>query len=281
MIRLVMVFLFVCCITLATVLDPLFQRLHATENSSGSVLVAMMGDSRRLFAHEFFARADAYFHSGFYPTIFDAQKPESKSDLKEESHDKPAGAESHEQESSFLGAPKDWIDRFGRNFYPTIHTHLHGGNEREMLPWLKLSADMDPHEIATYLTASYWLRTSLHQPDEAEQFLREGLRANPDSYAILLELGRLYSYNRKTPRVARNILLLARQQWRKQDAAGNKPDPHSYEEILGEIVRTDRAQGDEKQQLADLEELIKVAHGKEPLQRQIDEVKAKLRESKP
>jgi tetratricopeptide (TPR) repeat protein len=281
MIRLVMVLLFVCCMTLATVLDPSFQRLHNRENASASVLVALMGDSRRLFAHEFFAKADAYFHSGFYPTIFDTQPPGSESDLKEESHAKPAGAAPHEEEHSFLGAPKDCFDRFGRHFYPTVHTHLHGGNEREMLPWLKLSADLDPHEIDTYLTASYWLRTSLHKPDEAEQFLRQGLRANPDSYEILLELGRLYFENRKNPVVARNILELGRQKWLRQEAAGKKPDPHAYEETLGEIVRTDRAQGNTKQELADLQDLIKVARGTEVLQRQIDELKAKLGQSKP
>jgi tetratricopeptide (TPR) repeat protein len=281
MIRLVMVLLFVCCMTLATVLDPSFQRLHNRENASASVLVALMGDSRRLFAHEFFAKADAYFHSGFYPTIFDTQPPGSESDLKEESHAKPAGAAPHEEEHSFLGAPKDCFDRFGRHFYPTVHTHLHGGNEREMLPWLKLSADLDPHEIDTYLTASYWLRTSLNKPAEAEQFLRQGLRANPDSFALLLELGRIYLDNRKNPRVARNIFLQARQKWRQQDAAGDKPDPHAYEEILGEMVRADRAQGDVKAQIADLEDLINVARGKEVLQRQLDDLKAKLGEPKP
>jgi hypothetical protein len=281
MIRLVMAFLLVCCLTLATVLDPQFERWHNRENTSAGVLVALMGDSRRLFAHEFFAMADAYFHSGFYPTIFDAQKPGAESDLVQESHDKPADAQQHEEESSFLGAPKDWMDRFGRHFYPVIHTHLHGGNEREMLPWLKLSADMDPHEIDTYLTASYWLRTTLNKPDEAEQFLREGLRANPDSYEILLELGRVYFYSRKNTFVARNIFELARQKWRRQEAAGKKPNPQDYEEILGEMVKSDRAQGDVKQEMADLEELKQVAPAKESLQHQIDEAKAKLAAPKP
>jgi len=275
MMRFVILFLFVCCMTLATVLDPSFRRLHNPENSSPNLLVALMGDSRRLFAHEFFAKADAYFHSGFYPTIFDA-KPGGELDLKEESHEKQAGAGNHEEEPSFLGPPKDCFDRFGRNFYPTVHTHLHGGNEREMLPWLKLSAELDPHEVATYLTASYWLRTSLHKPDEAEQFLREGQRSNPNSYAILLELGHVYLENRNNPRVARNIFIQARQKWRQQDAAGDKPDPHDYEEILGGIVRADATQGNLKRQLADLEELLKVAHSKEPLQIEIDELKTKL-----
>jgi hypothetical protein len=266
--------------SLATVLDPEFRKLQNRDTSSAGVLVALMGDSRRLFAHEFFAKADAYFHSGFYPTIFDYQKPGAESDLKEESHDKPAGAK-EEIETSFLGPPKDWIDRFGRHFYPTVHTHLHDGNEREMLPWLKLAADLDPHELDAYLTASYWLRTSLNQPKEAEQFLREGQRANPDSYAIELELGRLYLYSYSNAPVARRILLQGRQKWRKQDAAGAKPDPHAYGEILGEIVLADAAEGDSKQQVADLEELVKVAHSKDVLQKQIEELKAKLAQPKP
>jgi|ERR1700722_562320 len=276
MIKWVMILLLICCMAMATGLDSEFLRLHNRGGSSASVVVALMGDSRRLFAHEFFAMADAYFHSGFYPTIFDRQKAGTESDLKEESHDKPEGVQEHEEEASFLGKPKDWIERFGRHFYPTVHTHLHGGTEREMLPWLKLSADLDPHELDAYLTASYWLRTSLNKPDEAEQFLREGLRANPDSYEILLELGRVYLYNRTNTFVARNIFMLARQKWRKQDAAKAKPDPHAYEEILGEIVRVDRAQGNLNQQLADMEELVTVARAKETLQHQIYELKAKL-----
>jgi hypothetical protein len=87
MIRLVLLFLFVCCATLATILDPDVST-GAAATASANFLVALMGDSRRLFAHEFFAMADAYFHSGFYPTIFDTPKGGNKSDLVEESHSK-------------------------------------------------------------------------------------------------------------------------------------------------------------------------------------------------
>jgi hypothetical protein len=244
-----------------------------------------MGDSRRLFAHEFFAMADAYFHSGFYPTIFDAKNPGAKLDLVEESHDKPKGTEEHEEKSSFLGPPKDWIERFGRHFYPTVHTHLTDGGPsgtedqadvREILPWLQLSADLDPHSVETFLTAAYWLRTSLHKPVEAERFLRQGLRANPDNYEIFLALGRLYLHDRHDPRVAHNILVLGRDKWRHQQAAGIQPDPHAYEETLGEMVRADQALGDLKEELADSEDLLQVAHAKAALQHSIDELKAKL-----
>ncbi len=275
MIRWGAILLLACCFTLATVLEPEFVRLRAGHDSSQGVLAALMGDSRRMFANHFFAEADAYFHSGFYPTIFDTPGPEEPGHLTEsaEEHEKE---EAGHHEETFLRQPTDWIDRFGRHFYPTVHTHLSGGNEREILPWLKLSAEMDPKRIETYVTAAYWLRTTLKKPNEAEQFLREGLRANPDSYDILLELGRVYFYNKKETRVAGNLYHMALQKWRRQEAAGGQPDGHVYEEILGEMVRVDREDGDLKQQLADLRDLLKVSPSKESLQRSIDEVKAKL-----
>ena len=125
---------------------PSFQPVArpATDTSAG-VLVALMGDSRRLFANQFFAMADVYFHSGFYPTIFDTQKPAEQSDLNEESHDQ-AGRGRGTRRRNFLSGNAQGLDRA---FWPEFLSHrpyaFAGGNEREMLPWLKLSAEMDPH----------------------------------------------------------------------------------------------------------------------------------------
>jgi tetratricopeptide (TPR) repeat protein len=280
MIRLGVILLLICCFTLATVLEPPFSRLRAKTDTSEGMLTALMGDSRRMFANHFFAMADAYFHSGFYPTIFDAARTEEHSHLSEEAHEQE-GAKGHdEHEETFLRPPRDWIERFGRHFFPTVHTHLSNGKEGEILPFLKLSAEMDPKRIDTYVTAAYWLRTRLHKPDEAEKFLREGLRANPDSYEILLELGRVYFYNRKDPRVGRNIFELARDKWLKQQAAGDKPEAGDYEEIMGEIVRTDRQQNDLKTELSDLEDLVKVSHSQATLEAEIRELKSKLANQK-
>ncbi len=265
------------CFTLATMLEPQFSRIRTRGGSAPSVLAAMMGDSRRMFANHFFAQADAYFHSGFYPSIFDTAVPEERGHLTEshEEHEKEA------HEGTFLGRPTDWIDRFGRNFYPTIHTHLSNGQEGEILPWLKLSADLDPSRIETYVTAAYWLRTTLKKPDEAEAFLRQGLRANPDSYEILLELGRIDFYNKGDTRVARNLYELALQKWHQADSAGQKPDGHVYEEIFGEMVRADRKEGNLKQELADLQELLKVSPNKDSLRRTIQDVTARFAHSAP
>jgi tetratricopeptide (TPR) repeat protein len=273
MIRLCLLFLFVCCLTLATMLQPRFEQWQG-QGGRISVLAALMGDSRRLFADQFFAKADSYFHSGFYPTIFDSAKKEGPSHLKDESHEAPGG---DEHEEGFLGPPRDAIEKFGRNFFPTVHTHLHNGHEREILPWLKLSADLDPSRVDTYVVAAYWLRTRLNQAEEAEEFLRQGLRANPDSYEILLELGRVYYYNKKDSRMAHNLWELALQKWHQQEEAHKKPDNHIYEEILGELVRVDQKTGDLKDLLINLEALKEVSPNKDSVQRYIDEAEAKLK----
>jgi tetratricopeptide (TPR) repeat protein len=280
MIRLVLLLVFVCCFTLATQLAPVFESLQARSGTAGGPLLVLLGDSRRLFANQFFTMADVYFHSGYYPTIFDARKKEGPTHLDVASHQEANGEkpkpEEPDDDDQFLGKPKDWIDKFGRNFFPTVHTHLSGANAREIMPWLKLSAELDPKRIDTYVTAAYWLRTSLNKPEEAEEFLREGLRANPDSYEILLELGRVYFYGKKNPQVARNIWELALKKWRQQDQAGEKPDPHAQAEILGELVRDDQRSGNLNQWLADLQELEKISPNKAGIEESIQDVKAKM-----
>src|SRR6266478_4836489 len=76
--------------------------------------------------------------------------------------------------STFLCKPRDWIDAFSRKFFPSVHTHLdeggpqghsasagdlgQGAEVREILPWLRLSADLDPNRVETYTVTAYWLR---------------------------------------------------------------------------------------------------------------------------
>src|ERR1700679_2635536 len=125
-----------------------------------------------------------------------------------------------------MGPPRDWIDAFGRNFIPNRHTHLDEGGAsgdlsgsmevREILPWLKLSAELDPENIKTYIVTAFWLRTKLIQVAEAEQVLREGLRNNPNDTQLLFELGRIYDENYHNTARARNIWEAALRSWARQ-----------------------------------------------------------------
>src|SRR4051812_22412896 len=218
----------VSAFSLSTWLQPWFQSWAGNRSKSTDILTVALGDSRRLFAKHFYVKADAYFHSGYYPTIFDNQPESAKLHIASSQ-----SGHGDEQASAFLGGPRDWIDRFSRHFYPSKHHHLgedagHNhhegeehheegageGEERELLPWLKLSAELDPQRPETYVVTSYWLRSRLGSVDQAEKFLREGLQNNPGHYEILFELGRIYYENRKDPTRARNVWELALKDWR-------------------------------------------------------------------
>jgi tetratricopeptide (TPR) repeat protein len=285
MIRYVLTLVFAGAFTLATVLDPRLQGLRPKTGGDTGFMGALMGESRRLFANQFFVEADVYFHSGYYPTMFDAHETDLDVNVREPATPQavPASGRRHEEEEGegFLGRPRDWIEGFGRHFFPTEHTHLANVKVREILPWLRLSADMDPHRIQTYLTASYWLRTTLNQPDEAERFLREGLRANTNSYELLLELGYVYDYNRKNFRVARHLFEEALQKWQEQDAAGLQPPPKARVEILDGLVRADEDDNDLRQLLVDLEALKAVSPHPDAIDKTIQETRAKLAASPP
>jgi tetratricopeptide (TPR) repeat protein len=208
----------------------------------------LIGDSRTMLANHFFAKADAYFHKGYYPSIFDTPKNEETHMSAEhagESHD------DHAEDEGFLGAPHDWIDRFSRNFFPSHHSHLEkDGEEREILPWLKLTADLDPQRVETYTIASYWLRRRLGKVNEAEDFLREGLRANPESYEIYFELGRVYDENRHDPLMARNLWEVALRKWNAQSKRAEeennpalKPDDLVFDGITARLAKVEETQG--------------------------------------
>ena len=87
--------------TLATLLAP---RVPGWTHRSGSdnMLKLVFGEGRKLFASHFFTKADIYFHSGYYPSIFDraekAPKDSRHMTQTEEHHDEPAEeAPKHEQ----------------------------------------------------------------------------------------------------------------------------------------------------------------------------------------
>jgi tetratricopeptide (TPR) repeat protein len=246
--------LFLACLALVTRLEPWFQSWQGNRAQSADLLAVLLGDARRAFANHFFIKADAYFHSGYYPSIFDNrtafQTPHMAADA-DAKEDKNSG-----DEADFVGPPRDWIDAFGRRFKPATHTHLDAGGAhthahgpapkeielggsadvREILPWLRASAALDPQMVETYTTTAYWLRQRMGKVAEAEAFLRDGLRANPDSHEILFELGRIADEHRKDPARARNLWELALAKWQKFELPKKDPDTFSLLQIASHLA---------------------------------------------
>ncbi len=99
---LLLVALLVFCFGLAADLQPRFQSLENSRHQSDNFFNLLLGDSSRIFANSFFIKADAYYHSGFYPTIFDNNAAFQTPHMAEDT----GAVASHNQgeETSFHGA---------------------------------------------------------------------------------------------------------------------------------------------------------------------------------
>jgi len=272
---------------LAADLQPRFQAYENRRHQSNDFFNLLLGDSSKMFANSFFVKADEYYHSGYYPTIFD-----NNSNFKTPHVAEDTGAvSSHNQggeDESFMGAPHDWLDAFGRHFIPNRHTHLDEGgadedlsssdNVREILPWLKLSARLDPDNVQTYTVTAFWLRIRMHKDKEAEQVLREGLRNNPQSCEILFELGRLYDESYHDAGRARNVWELAVRYWFQLPPEEQKENKLILEQLTTHLGQLEETAGNLPQALNWLQAAQKTSLTPGELQKRIDEVKAKIAE---
>jgi len=273
--------LLVLAFSLAAQVGPqLDARLTANGAGDDDPVARWLGDSRKMFAMSFYVKADAYFHSGYYPTIFDNNAPFKTAHMAEDS-----GAEKSKNtgdENNFLGQPHDWIERVNRNVFPSRHTHLDEGGAsgdlgdssqvKEIMPWLKISEEFDRNRIETYLVAAYWLRVRMHKVDDAEQFLRDGLRANPGSPAILYELGQLYFEGRHNPNQARNLYLAALRSWSVENSGKEEKEQDSfeYEHITSALSKLEMQEGNMPKAIEYLNLLKRVSPNPDSIQKQID-----------
>jgi tetratricopeptide (TPR) repeat protein len=281
-------------------LEPWHASWAGNRGKSANLLQTALGDGRKLFARHVYSKADAYFHNGYYPSIFDPTNDAKAGRL---SQTAGLSKDEHDCGDDHIGKPRDWIDAFSRHFYPSRHTHIgegrcghehnhdshegcdhcehceraqsdkQSGDEREILPWLRLSAELDPESVQTYVVCSYWLRGALKKVDEAEQFLRMGLRANPGDYELLFELGRIYAEDRNDPSRARNLWELGLKNWREREAGKAEPNVFLCAQLLGQLAMLEEKQGRYARALEHLTALKSISPNKATIQQWIDEIR--------
>ena len=137
-----------------------------------------------------------------------------------------------------------------------------------------MAVKLDPKRVQTYTVASYWLRTRLDKPKEAEQFLREGLRENPDSFEILFELGRIQKEHYGDSEKTRNLWELALSKWERQKTAGRNPDEATRQQILGFLAVLEEEEGNFGKAIKYFELLKEHSPSKEEIDKRIAELKA-------
>ena len=174
-------------------------------------------------------------------------------------------------------APIDWLDRFSRNFYPTRHVHLEdGGDAREILPWIRISADLDPQRVATYTTAAYWLRRHMGKVDEAEHFLRDGLRANPAIRRSSSNSAGFLTRIDKDPVRAGNLYALALREWRTKVAEPEAEDMLMLRQILAHLAWLEERQGNLPAAIQHWQSLLPSLEDPAVVQERIAELEARL-----
>jgi tetratricopeptide (TPR) repeat protein len=288
---LLLIALLIFCFGAAANLQPRFQSFENARHQSDNFFSLLLGDSSRIFANSAFVEADAYYHSGYYPTIFDNNSAFQTPHMAEDT----GAVASHNQgaEENFMGPPRDWIDAFGRHFIPNRHTHLDTGGPtddlsnshevQEILPWLKLSAELDPEDVRTYVVTAFWL-TRLKQVGAAEQVLREGLRNNPDNAQLLFELGRIYFENYHNPARARNIWEAALRSWARQEpgvpqserlkmTVENFDNRFMFEQLQTSLAQLEEKAGDPATAIARWEQAKLASPEPDDIQKHIDELK--------
>jgi tetratricopeptide (TPR) repeat protein len=248
--------LLLCCWILALQLVPRFERLGAHHSTGGLALI--FGEGRSLLANEFFAKADSYYLNGYYPSIFDSKAPTDLSNPE---------ARRDAEKYGFLGPPRDWIDRFSRKFFPSRRTEVVGEDVREMLPWLKIASEMDPHRIELYLLGAHWLWKSLNKPDQALGFLRDGLKENPNQPELMLMMGRIYEGSLHDPERARNLWEHALKSW--WTSQHGLPDPDRT--LLANIAIRLASMAEKEGNLRDALVYLRVVARNTPLPEQIVE----------
>jgi tetratricopeptide (TPR) repeat protein len=262
----------------------------------GGAMAKVLGEGRRLFANQFITMADVYLHSGYYPSIFDqANSKTSKAivtgdgheDHEEKGHEGHQHDENgvcdhrdeHEKAMDFMGKPSNWLDAFIRRFRITEHTHLENGREREVLPWLRIAIELDPQKIETYTSTAYWLSQKLGRVKDAEQILREGIRNNPNNPELLFEMGLIQYKNNRDATKARHLWLLALRRWDEQSDEVKKESPGVLDRVAVNLGRLEEDQGNLPEAISYYEIAMKVAPSPEALQKTVNDLKARIRES--
>jgi len=191
--------LYALALVAGAVLSQNMPRGGEGEEAAGKLYI--LGPARSLLSNGLYERADVYFHKG---------------------------AE-HTKKEAFHGFFQKWKDAI----CPKKHVHARGREVEEILPWLRLATQSDPHNVEVFLVAAYWLNGECRRTDLAIDAIREAIEKNPDRYELQLEMGRLYLH---TDEIARSLSSMEKALSILESA--QQPDPEQAAIDLSFILST-------------------------------------------
>jgi len=162
----------------------------------------------------------------------------------------------HTQAKDFRGFIGD-LQREVKPWLDPSKPHLHTDGT-ELLPWYRLMTLSDPHYIRGYMIGAWWLKRqrTKNQLEAAVNFLKEGIRNNPDAFQLYLMRGEIMhalERNQEAKRSYKNAAELAA----KQRPAGGKTSArwteYNEEDALASMrlaVFSEREFGSKKEAMA-------------------------------
>ena len=206
-----------------------------------SVAGALLGGSRIALGGRFYKLADLYFHKGV-------------------AHEKPV---------AFNDAV---YQRAQEQISPRGHVHTDGRVVHEIMPWLWLATKADPHNVDTYLVAAFWLATEGGEPDVALDLLRRAQAANPFSYRIQLEKGRILVKEARLAEAA-DAFAAALAFWPGDDAPDSEEALYDKRNVLLHQALLHEVYGRNDEAIAKLEQVLELFPHLEALHKRIHELR--------
>jgi len=154
---------------------------YSTRVGEYDPLYKVLGELRQVLSATLFLKADEYYHGG-------TKHPHGST------HKKHFGdcCMHNEGEEVIENSENDIFERVIKKIKTRSLRHLKGEQLAELLPLFYLSTKVNPYDINAYVNGGFWLSAKLNMPDKALSFLEEGLRFNPSSYQILMQIGDIY-----------------------------------------------------------------------------------------
>jgi len=208
----------------------------------------VFGELRTYLSSASYINADVYFHGGLYDfhedcSLFTPGHISSNHEREDGDH-----YDSRPQKKT-----QNPLLEIAEKISITQHRHAIGSEEKELLPWMLYSVKLNPKNEKAYIIGGYWLGMRLNKLNEAINFLREGIKNNPESWEIYLTLGEIYLVALKDYQNARIYLEKA-----KDLAESKKADKFDLRSIYTFLAEAYDKTGYPKESVDLYEKLLKI-----------------------
>lgn len=233
-----------------------------------SATASLVGQFRTNISSWLWLRTDLYVHNG--TEMRPLSKEEAKRGIKaqsarEEHHEDDQLEEEHVENVVTVVPPKerDFRGVFGDveravASYKDMHGHDHN-DPKQAMPLFRLMTWLDPQFIQGWSTGANVMARERndHGLAQAVAFLEEGIKANPDSIELPMQLGSTIAARKKDLREAIRHLLKARENAMKRNNL-SEADEESLQTTYRWLAFCLRDLGEPKSEIAVLQEAVKV-----------------------